>query len=117
MSQPNVRLSRSALDKFSGPTDVGRALLPVLCALSRPRVANLQLNQQPVKAFLLILASLRLSVYAVLVQSPEFKPIEHFFGGIALIKNVIVQTGDIVFDQINGLLPSMLDADFELPIR
>ena len=66
VSQLNVRLSRSALEKFSGPTEVGWALLPVLFALSRPRVANLRLNQQPVKDFLLILATLRLSVYAAL---------------------------------------------------
>ena len=66
VSKLNVRLSRRALDKYSGSTDVGWALLPVLCALSRPRVANLRLNQQPVKAFLLILAARRLSVYAAL---------------------------------------------------
>ena len=65
--QLNVGLSRSELDKFSGSTDAGWALLPVLCALSRPRVANLRLNQQPVKAFLLILPTLRLSAYAALV--------------------------------------------------
>ena len=34
--------------------------------ISRPGVANLRLNQQPVNAFRLNLATLRLSVYAAL---------------------------------------------------
>ena len=38
-----------ALVKISDSTDVGWALLPVLRALSRPRVANLRLNQPPVE--------------------------------------------------------------------
>ena len=42
----NVGLSRRALDKFSGSTDVGWALLPVHCELSRPTVANLRLAQR-----------------------------------------------------------------------
>ena len=38
-------------------TKVGWALLLVARGLSRPGVANLRLNQRPVNAFLLILAS------------------------------------------------------------
>ena len=48
--QPTIKATTRkrlvVLIKFNGSTDVGWALLPVLCALSRPRVANLRLKQR-----------------------------------------------------------------------
>jgi hypothetical protein len=46
----------------------------------------------------------------------QFEAFEHRLSSVALVKHVVVKARYAVFDQVERLLPSVFDANLELPL-